>query len=69
MVERGRRISPRIELGIGLLVAVVGVLISLIAMKAGIIVIVLGALITLGTILPKRKDGTRIWQSDQGKAT
>lgn len=61
--------SPRIVFGIGLLAAVVGVLISFVTMKIGIIVVAIGAWTMLGTVLPKRKDGTRIWQSDQGKAT
>ena len=68
MVERSRRMSQRVVFGIGVLAAVVGVLIALVALKIGIIVVVLGVLTMLGVVLPNRKDGTRIWQSDQGTA-
>jgi hypothetical protein len=68
MVERSRRMSQRIVFGIGFLAAVVGVLIALVAFKIGVIFVVLGVLTMLGVVLPKRKDGPRIWQSEQGKA-
>jgi len=68
MLERSRRMSQRIVFGIGFLAAVVGVLIALVAFKIGIIFVALGVLTMLGVVLPKRKDGPRIWQSEQGKA-
>jgi hypothetical protein len=68
MVERSRRMSQRIVFGIGFLAAAIGVLIALVAFKIGIIFVVLGVLTMLGVVLPKRKDGPRIWQSEQGKA-
>ena len=68
MLERSRRMSQRIVFGIGFLAAVVGVLIALVAFKIGIIFVTLGVLTMLGVVLPKRKDGPRIWQSEQGKA-
>jgi hypothetical protein len=71
-----RRLRPRTEILIGLAVVLVGGLITVVGvavdaggvLKVGLVVLALGVLATLGVILPKRSDGTRIWQTDQGKA-
>lgn len=76
MVDRTSRIRPLTVFLIGLCMALTGGLAIVIARAAdvgwlltvGIVVLVLGALTALGTILPERHDGTRIWQTDQGKA-
>jgi hypothetical protein len=76
MVVRDRRLNPRTEFLIGLMVVLVGVLISVVGvavdtggvLTTGLVVLALGMLATLGVILPKRNDGTRIWQTEQGKA-
>jgi hypothetical protein len=76
MIERRSRISRRTEFLIGLGVALVGVAGILVAVateaggvfKGGLVIVALGVLAMLGIVLPRRKDGTRIWQSDQGKA-
>ena len=74
MLMRDRRLTPRTEFLIGLVVVLVGVLVTGIGvaveagslLKAGLVVLGLGVLALLGMILPRRNDGTRIWQTDQG---
>jgi uncharacterized membrane protein HdeD (DUF308 family) len=76
MVQRESRIRPRTELFIGLLITLVGVLMVVVGVAVdtrwawiiGVAVLVIGILAVLGLLLPKRDDGTRIWQTDQGKA-
>jgi hypothetical protein len=74
MVGQRPRMSPRTELFIGILIALVGALAVVVGVAvdarwvwvAGIVIVVLGALAVIGMVLPKRDDGTRIWQTDQG---
>ncbi len=76
MVQLPSRIRPRTEFFIGLLIALVGVLTVGVGVAVdtrwvwivGVVVLVLGTLTVIGMALPKRDDGTRIWQTDQGKA-
>jgi hypothetical protein len=68
------QMRPRTELFIGFLIALVGVLTVVVGIAVdtrwvwivGVVVAVLGALAVIGMVLPKRDDGTRIWQTDQG---
>jgi hypothetical protein len=76
MVEGARRMTPRTELLIGLAGALVGVLTIVIArvvdaqwvLIVGIVLVVLGALTTIGTSLPARKRGTALWENDPGSS-
>jgi uncharacterized membrane protein HdeD (DUF308 family) len=68
------RMSRRTELFIGFLIALGGLLAVVVGVAvdvrwvwvAGIVISVLGAFSVIGMLLPKRDDGTRIWQTDQG---
>jgi uncharacterized membrane protein HdeD (DUF308 family) len=76
MVGQRPRMNRRTELFIGLLIALAGALTLVVGIAvdtrwvwvAGIVISVLGALAVIGMLLPRRDDGTRIWQTDQGKA-
>jgi hypothetical protein len=76
MVEGTRRMTPRTEFLIGLAGALVGVLTIVVArvvdaqwvLIVGIVLVVLGAFTTIGTLLPARKRGTRLWETDPGSA-
>jgi hypothetical protein len=76
MVERVPRIRPRTEFLVGLAIVLVGAVAlagGLVAgvgwiQRTGIVVLLLGLLALVGMALPRRDDGTRIWQTDQGKA-
>jgi uncharacterized membrane protein HdeD (DUF308 family) len=76
MADQRFQLRPRTEFLIGLLIALTGVLTTAVGIAAdvrgiwvaGVVVLVLGVLAMIGMLLPRRKDGTRIWQTDQGKA-
>jgi uncharacterized membrane protein HdeD (DUF308 family) len=76
MVGQRSRMSPRTEFFIGLLITLVGVLAVVVGVAvdarwvwvAGIVIAVLGAFAVIGMVSPRRHDGTRIWQTDQGSS-
>jgi hypothetical protein len=76
VVERAGRITPRAEFFIALAGTLIGVFTIVVArlvdarpvLIAGVVLVIFGAFATVGPLLPKRKTGTRIWETDQGKA-
>jgi hypothetical protein len=74
MVDKARRMRPRTEFLIGLVGVLAGVLTIVVArvvdaqwvLIVGVVLVVLGALATIGPLLPQRKTGTRLWENDPG---
>ena len=75
MEQRARGMTtPRMESLTGLAIAFIGVLTIVVARSVdirwalivGIVLVIIGAIAAVDPLVPERKPGTRIWESDPG---